>query len=774
VTKQNLRIVEHYQVLKEEYPDCILCFKIGEFYQMFENDALIVSKMIGLVISYKTNEKVPMCGFPKSTLEVYVYRIMLNGYKVAVCEEQKAPDGKITREVTRVYTKGTMVEEDFLEGTSSNFILLYTEFPEPSYSVTDISTGELYVGTGDISLGNLMYLWDPVECILDQRILGTKTWSALSQFHDRFSFFDMQEVDKYQALTRAVYDDSTLVDLNENEITCIGVTLNYIQYTQKAVTKHIKPPRRQCGHVMRIPNFTITNVELFRTLDGKKTGSIYDILCKTVTGPGSRLFRQRLQAPSTQIDIIKDRLNTIEYFINNKIAGEKSDLFYDLKAFADLERIVARINFNRVTLRDLHNAIASLKVVQKMLTYLPVEKLSYELTQSFDNMALGGDLLDILTSIVDLSDESTIESGTFIKAGYDAELDQLKEKRSWIMEQVGIINIDYQKLSKLSKVNIKSSEVLGFYVEVPKAKLPFLPYDLTPFQELAGSVRLRSQELENLSRCFTFVTYQIRQRGKYLFNEVVSLLMANRDVLTGICSGIAVVDLGYSMAQFAIQHEYCRPELCEDTTFEIKGGHNLILEKYKDDVKKNDCSLTDPILLTGFNMSGKTTYLKQNAIIALMAHVGLYVPCVSARIGLIDALFVRIGGYDDMRNGKSTFMVEMDELGHMLNTCTTRSLVMIDEIGRGTAAKEGLEIAKAVLYYLRDHKIRSIFATHYTELAKLPDIKKMRMKVDGNSWSFLYEVEDGHMDRSYAVAIGKLAGVPSSILESSQENHSSR
>ena len=760
--------MEQYTVLKEEYPDCILCFKIGEFYQMFDNDALIVSKMIGLVISYKTNDKVPMCGFPKSTLEVYVYRIMLNGYKVAVCEEKKSPDARIIREVTRVYTKGTMVEEDFLEGTSSNFILLYTEFPEPSYSVTDISTGELYVGTGDVSLGNLMYLWDPVECILDQRILGTKTWSALSQFHDRFSFFDMKEADKYQSITKSIYSTDTLVELNENEITCIGVTLNYIQYTQKTLIKHIKLPKRQCTHVMRIPNFTIKNVELFCTLDGKKTGSIYDILCKTVTGPGSRLFRQRLQSPSTQIDMIKDRLDTIEYFINNNIANMKSELFYDLKAFADLERIVARINFNRVTIRDLHNSISSLVIVKKILTYLPQENLSYELTQSFDNMALGSGLLDTLTGILDLSEESSVEQGTFIKSGYDEELDNLKQKRAWIMEEVDKMSMEYKKLSKLNKVNIKYSEILGFYLEVPKTKAQFLPYDLTPFQDMAGSIRLRNQELENLSNCLSLINYQIRQRGKYLFDEMVSLLMANRDLLAGICSGIAVLDLGYSMAQFAIQHEYCRPELLNDNTFEIKSGYNLILEKYKDDVKKNDCSLIAPVLLTGFNMSGKTTYLKQNAIIALMAHVGLYVPCASAKIGIVDALFVRVGGYDDLRHGKSTFMVEMDELGHMLNTCTTKSLILIDEIGRGTEAKEGFNIAKSVMNYLLDHKIRSIFATHYTELAKLPDIKKMRMKIDGNSWSFLYEIEDGHMDRSYAVAIGRLAGVPMSILENSQ------
>lgn len=317
---QNGSILEQYQALRELNTDCILCFKIGVFYEMFYDDAIVISRLIGLAITYKTKQRVPMCGFHESSLEVYIHRIMLHGYKVAVSNE-KLTNGKIAREIERIYTKGTMVEDNFLDSKKSNFILAYTETPGSAYAIADISTGEMYIASGNIELSSLIETWDPVECLLDECLLQGDNLSSLGKYQDRFSFYDFQGHQKNMVELQKIYTKDILATLNYEETRCIGFLIQYAKSAQRTdLLRHMKPPQRHnYSDKMLLHTFTMRNLELFQTFDGYTASSIYNVIHKTMTASGSRLLRKRLQTPSNQIDVIRDRLNSINWFVRTRV-----------------------------------------------------------------------------------------------------------------------------------------------------------------------------------------------------------------------------------------------------------------------------------------------------------------------------------------------------------------------------------------------------------------------------------------------------------------------
>lgn len=780
MSSEDSPIVAHYKVLKEKYLECILLFQIGEFYEMFDNDAYIVAKLLGLVISYKTKQKVPMCGFPKSSLEIYVHRVMSAGYKVAVCNE-KVEDGRVQRDVVRVFTKGTLIEEDMLS-QSNNFILSVAGSPaEWTYAVCDVSTGEMYVGTVSLGLENLLMMWDPSECLLDKSVFGTKIWPQIIPWEDRFSFVDLANDANYLARAEDLYGKAILSSFTHNQAVCIGVLIEYITYAQKESIRHLRPPRRNnSSDIVNLDSFTVQNLEIFQTLQGDRAGSIYNLLRNTITGVGNRLLRRRFQEPSVIVDVINDRLDAIEYFIRMNI-----DLSQILKDFADIDRIIARIGFNRSNLRDLFGAIRSLQVACDLYDLLHEHNISYEVNNAVQCLNCHSDLLKSLLDVFIITEHTSLDQGGFVKRGYDYELDQMISAREKLINNLDLLRERYIVECGISQLQIKYVQSIGFFIEVAKSKATSITYSFKRIQDLTSSIRYTTDELETCSAEIIELNRNISNRERGIFTEFVEAILARRQSLTVISNSIAVIDLSYSMAKLAHENGYTRPEFVQENTLKIVQGRHIGLEKYRRKVVANDCLLTPGhgcMLMTGPNMSGKTTFLKQNAIIVLMAHVGLFVPAQKATMGIVDSIFVRVGAHDNLTKGMSTFMVEMYELAIIMNKSTNRSLVIIDEIGRGTSATEGMAIACAVLERLRDKEIRTIFATHYSNTAAvvtglqevqmaielLPSTKEQSGDEDsGDSYElrFLYKIIPGRSEKSYALLVGKLAGVPKEVLD---------
>ena len=770
MTEKDSPIIAQYKKLKTNYSDCILFFQIGEFYEIFADDAYVISKLLGLTLSYKTKQKVPMCGFPCAALEVYVYRIMSSGYKIALCQEIII-DKSITREVVRVFTQGTVVEENLLDPKSSNFILCYYEDgPNSSYVICDISIGQITIGTSFYNLETLLVTWDPVECFVDESIITKREWKSLSDWHDRFSFVSMTDLEKYYGFADDVYSLQSLSQFNGREILCIGVVIEYIKKTQKQAIRHLKFPRRNIYYdSIHMDPFTIANLEIFKTLQGNKADSLYELVRNTITGPGHRLLRARFQRPSTVTSVINDRLDGIEFFLKQNIPLHKY-----LLEFADIERIIARLGFKQSNLRDMLALMRSLGAAESIYKELSKYTISYEIDEAVQYLVEQEVLLRKMEAAFVHSDDASYEKGKFIKPGFYAEIDKLKASSKQIFDSISFIRARYAHDTGMANMQIKYIDDLGFIVEIPKSKALSMSYSFRMIQDLKKVMRYTTGELTLLSEELAEMTQKIRDYEHQIFAEFVELILSNQKSLTVIAESIGIIDVAYSMAQSAYKNNYVRPKIATERSFKVKQGKHIVLAQQVNNVIANDCwidSKNTCLLMTGPNMSGKTTFLKQNAIIALLTHVGLFVPAESAEMSIIDAIFVRVGAHDNLAKGMSTFMVEMYELARICTKLTQRSFVVIDEIGRGTSADEGIGIACAVLEHLEEQKIRSIFATHYSILTSvMPELKQVTMEVDyNNERIFSYRVKDGQTEISYALFVGKMAGIPNHLLRRSAE-----
>ncbi len=794
-------MMEQYMEIKEKYQDCILFFRLGDFYEMFFDDAIKASKELEITLTSKNfskEDKIPMCGVPFHSAEGYIVKLIDKGYKVAICEQVEDPKetkGIVKREVIQVITPGTVLNNTMLNEKNNNFIIsVFATEKGIGLAYCDISTGELL--STEIKGSNLY------ENLLNELVkIQGKEILINANFEEKFSIEDLELVtNAYVSKIESFYNDYNNVEeilfrhFKIKSISAIGLMegssvayalgglLNYIIETGKNRVSHIIELKNyELGEFMSLDKSTLRNLEITETLYEKNTkGSLLGILDKTETAMGSRKLKQWLKEPLNKIEPIRKRLNAVEFLIDNYLL--QNNLRELLKAVYDLERLSGRIASKNANGKDL---IA----LKKSINILP--ELKSDLKSSDDELLnkLGNEIDDELFEIYDLIDRAivedppfTVKEGHLIKENFSDELDELR--LSIKDGQVWLANLEEQERERtgIKSLKVRYNKVFGYYIEVTKTNLDMVPEDYVRKQTLVNSERYITPKLKEMESIVLNAEGKINQLEYNLFCDIRDELEKYIRKLQLASTSIAITDVLTSFAKVSEENNYVKPVVNEDDNILIIKGRHPVVEKnmnssvfvsndlYMD--RENDSTL----LITGPNMAGKSTYMRQNALIVLMAQSGCFVPCDEAKIGIVDRIYTRIGASDNLSRGQSTFFVEMSELAYILNTATEKSLIILDEIGRGTSTYDGLSIAEATVHFVcnENNKIRTLFATHYHELASLENIvqgvKNLNVDVAENKGEivFLHKIVEGFASDSYGIHVAKLAGVPNVILENAK------
>jgi len=796
-------MMAQYHALKAQYEGCILFYRMGDFYEMFFDDAVAASECLDITLTKRgknEGQEIPMCGVPFHSYEPYLAKLIRSGFKVAICEQTETPEeakkrggykALVNRDVIRVVTQGTLTEDTLLSPRENNYIACACESAgQYGLAWLDLSTGEFLAQS--IARNQVPASLDriaPSELLLQDRLAVQDIFTAQKQIltPQPSSLFDAQNAQKR---LEAIYGVGTLESfgsLSRPEIAAAGALVDYVERTQKGKMPRLGRLRQiTLGAVMDIDPATRRSLELVRTQTGERRGSLLDCIDRTVTGAGARLLQVRLSAPLTDLAEITKRHDQVETFTGEtELRGALRDY---LKQLPDLERALSRLSIGRGGPRDLGMVRDALDIAETIRAVLLAS--GGDILQQFaDGIALDEHckrLKDTLKSALDDTLPMMDREGGFIRDGYDAGLDHLRSLRDDAKRLIAGLQAGYREQTDINLLKISYNNVLGYFIEVPSRhadRLMVKKEDASnPFihrQTLANNARFTTPELSELERDISSAAEKSLALEQSLFAKFVSETVGNAECLGAIARGAAELDVALAMAELAVEKNYTRPKMEDSLAFTIEGGRHPVVESalQKDGAPfvPNDCSL-DPQqrlwLLTGPNMAGKSTFLRQNALIAVLAQMGSYVPATSATIGIVDKCFSRVGASDDLARGRSTFMVEMVETATILNQATERSLVILDEIGRGTSTYDGLSIAWACVEHLHEvSKCRSIFATHYHELtslkARLASLAchSMAVKEWDNKIIFLHSVQPGAADRSYGIHVAQLAGLPESVTD---------
>ena len=824
VTIELTPMMAQYMAIKDAHPDCILFYRMGDFYEMFFDDAVVAAAVLDIALTKRgktDGTDIPMCGVPWHSHETYLAKLIKAGHRVAICDQTETPDEAkarakrdglptsktlVNRDVVRIVTAGTLTEDHLLDARTNNYLACLTHLQGRfGLSWLDMSTGEFYAQTTDLnSLSGVLQSITPNEIILSDTLVQNPDMFDVFALWQKIitpqpnSLFDKTNA---QARLKSLYNIDTMDaygTFDTAAITAAGVLIDYVTRTQKGALPHIRALQSVInGAQMDIDAATRRNLELTQTLTGERKGSLLATIDRTVTSAGGRLLAARINVPSTDMSVINARLDAIDnLYEHHDIRTILNDV---LKTVPDMERALSRLTLGRGSPRDLKSIMDGLAGAEKLRgimmahnNLLPALKIiidrlyfSNETTQLLDRLSRAlGDDLPFLT-----------RDGGFIRAGYAPNLDEQRALRQNSKHIMAKMQAEYATKTGVSTLKITHNNVLGYFIEVTAKHADKLMVhgndnqDLTgdnPFvhrQTLANVVRFTTPELSSLESKIAKASEVALAIEVEIFNQLVSAIAVLANEITDKAYHLAELDVACALANLAREMNYVRPILTEDRDFDIVGGRHAVVESALKSQGKsfasNDCSLDNENqlwLLTGPNMAGKSTYLRQNALIAILAQSGSYVPAQSARIGIIDKVFSRVGASDDLARGRSTFMVEMVETAAILNQATEKSLVILDEIGRGTATFDGLSIAWATLEYLHDAiKCRGLFATHYHELTRLtttlPRLSPHAMAV--KEWKgdiiFLHEVVKGAADQSYGVHVAKLAGIPAPVIARSKQ-----
>ncbi|MDR1026283.1 MAG: DNA mismatch repair protein MutS [Lactobacillus sp.] len=818
---ENVKItpmMAQYLEIKNNYKDYLLFYRMGDFYEMFFDDAVVASKALDIALTKRGKHEdadIPMCGVPFHAYENYLARLIRQGYKVAICEQMEDPKeakkrgakSVVKRDVIRLVTPGTLTEDNLLDSKKNNFILsIARQGSSLGTSWLDISTGEYY--TQEIPLaerkevtilsGTISRL-NPVEIIVSDQYLQTPAiFSVFNEHREKLSVLPQARFNSENALKRlkGIFNVETLDaygNFSRAEITAAGVLIDYIDNTQKGKMPKIMPPAKVYeNHVMEIDGATRRNLEILESISGDKSSSLLGSIDRTITGAGGRLLSYQLANPLKDVAEINSRLDVIEFFSSQNHL--RDDVRSMLKSIPDIERALSRLSLGRGGPRDLSSIKIALEITPKIKNLLSevnvgdeLSKLPIAVKKIMDKMGFHGTLVDKLEQA--LSEELPLLSrdGGFIREGFYPPLDELKDIRNHSQKIILDMQNKYASDTGISNIKIKYNNVIGYFIEVPaKYSTQLLENkDYIHRQSVLNAGRFTTVELTEIEDKIRGASEKALAMELELFAELVKEVLVSSDDIFKTSKAIAELDVGSALADLAVEKNYCRPLIDDSLTFDIKEGRHPVVEASIEKENSstfvgNDCCLgpdTSLIwLLTGPNMAGKSTFLRQNAIIAIMAQMGSFVPAAAAHIGLIDKIFSRVGASDDLAKGRSTFMVEMVETASILNQATDRSFVILDEIGRGTATFDGLSIAWAVIEHLHEvNKSRSLFATHYHELTSLSknlhniSLHCMKIKEFNDEVIFLHEVIDGAADRSYGIHVAKLAGLPKPVIKRAEQ-----
>ncbi|WP_394805434.1 DNA mismatch repair protein MutS [Kordiimonas aestuarii] len=805
-------MMQQFLEIKATYPDCMLFYRMGDFYELFFEDAERAAEALDITLTKRgkhQGEDIPMAGVPVHASEMYLSRLIRKGFKVAVCEQTEDPaeakkrgsKSVVRREVIRLVTPGTITEENLLDARAANYLVaLGRAQADLSLAVVEISTGEFFIlptkpGRLDADLARL----NPGELLIAEDMQrDEKLTSALFDWRGVMSLVEAHRFDSTFGARRLkeLFDVATLdgfANLSRADLAAAGALVDYLEDTQKGKMPRLYPPRRLAADgTMMIDAATRRSLELTRTQNGETSGSLLSVIDCTVTGAGARLLAKRLAAPLTDPIRINERLDAVGYMLDRPHL--RGDLRAAFKSAPDMERALARLSLGRGGPRDLHAMRLGLEAARAVKSYLLAPKDAFEdmpdlVADAATDLGEHGGLIDELgRALVDEPPLLTRDGG-FIQKGYHDALDEFRVLKDESRRLIAGLEADYQKLTGINSLKVKHNNVIGYHVDVTAKhadKMHAAPLNETFIhrQTLANSVRFSTAELSKLAGKISEAGDRALSLEQELFAALVARVMEAAEPISTAAEALADLDVATSLATLAENERHTRPEVDDSLAFTVQGGRHPVVEKaLKATSDKsfvaNDCDLgpDDRLwLITGPNMAGKSTFLRQNALIAVMAQIGAYVPADHAQIGVVDRLFSRVGASDDLAHGRSTFMVEMVETAAILNQAGPRSLVILDEIGRGTATYDGLSIAWAAVENLHNiNQSRALFATHYHELTALKEtldavsLRSMKVREWKGEVVFLHEVAQGAADRSYGIQVAKLAGLPTRVVERARQ-----
>jgi len=783
-------IRQQYLRIKRKYPQAIVFFRLGDFYETFDDDAKVVSRELEIVLTSREmgkGHRVPLAGIPYHALDNYLARLINRGYKVAICEQVTKPGetkGLVEREVVRLVTPGTVVEPSLLDSKTNNYLtslVLADEMVGLAYvdiTTSEFATTQLPVERAAAELERLR----PSEIITanSAELSGLSLAAPVTRLDDYWFGLEVAQktaLDHFGVATLDGYGCGHLFLATR----AAGAIIYYLQETQKGVLGQITQlATYSADSYMALDEQTQRNLELFR---GSRSGTIESSLLSVVditkTAMGGRLLRRWLGQPLLDIKELIKRQDAIDWFFSNTLVRHQATSL--LGEIADLERLINRVKSNIATPRELGTLRHGLEAIPKLRECLgdddTINWLKNELKPCPQFVAL------IAEAIVD-QPPTSLDEGGVIRPGFSQDLDSLRLTSKNAKQYLANLERQERERTGIKSLKVGFNKVFGYYIEVSKANLNQVPQDYIRKQTLVGGERFFTPELKEYESLILNAQERIAELESTLFKQICYQVGADsRDILV-VANAIANVDVFFSLAEVAARNSYVRPKLTTDNEIIISEGRHPVVERSLVDVSfvPNDTYLSNDdaqlIILTGPNMSGKSTYLRQVALIVLLAQIGSFVPAASATIGLVDRIFTRIGAREDLVAGQSTFMVEMVETANILNNATPRSLIILDEIGRGTSTYDGLSIAQAVAEYIHNHPrlgAKTVFATHYHELVELasflPRVKNFNVAVseEGGEVVFLYKIVPGGVDQSYGIHVAKLAGLPKSVLNRAQE-----
>lgn len=783
-------MLQQYLRIKEEYPQTLVFFRLGDFYELFNDDALIASRELEIVLTGRDvgkDVRVPMCGVPYHAATQYIGKLLARGYKVALCEQVEDPrlaKGLVAREVVRVYTPGTVVEEGLLPAKTQNYLACVAEERGVyGLAAVDLSTGEFVfteVREWPLITDELARL-SPAEILLAKAIPLPPELERVKTIGPEH-FVEAREA---MAAVAAHYGlaSADAMGLGERPAAAraVAAIVSYLRLTQRGEVGHLGWPRAyQLDEYMYLDANTRRNLELTKTLrDGKVEGTLLWVLDRTVTAMGARTLRAWLEAPLRRRAAIEERLDAVEELA--KDLGLREELRAVLAEAADLPRLVARLSCGAGNARDmlgLGNTLALLPRLEELCAGFEAGVL-VRLREKLTPLPA---LAEKLCRAISPEAPATLKDGGIFRTGFHQELDELREAARRGREWVAALEARERERTGIRSLKIGFNQVFGYYIEVTRANLAMVPPDYVRRQTLANAERFVTEELKEYERRILGADERARALEYELFCGLREEVVAETKRLQEIGTALGELDALVSLAEVAVRNAYVRPEITEDGSLALTAARHPVVERClpAGEFVPNDCHL-DPAgvrvqIITGPNMSGKSTYLRQVALVTLLAHIGSFVPAHSARVGLVDRIFTRIGAADDLAGGRSTFLVEMSETAEILRAATESSLLILDEIGRGTGTIDGQAIARAVLEYIHDRiRAKALFATHYHELTALaedrPGMANFNVTVvrEGEEIRFCHRLRPGAADRSYGIEVARLAGLPPAVLARARE-----
>ena len=799
-------MMAQYLKIKSAHQDYLVFYRMGDFYELFFEDAVTAAGALDITLTHRgkhLEEDIPMCGVPYHASENYLHRLIRKGFKVAVCEQTEDPaeakkrgsKSVVRREVVRLVTPGTLSEEGLLDARANNFLAAFaTSGDAASLAWLDMSTGEFWVSAVNyddvpaalarLNASELLILED-AQAMISQIAQEISPATVITVRAPEGALSEMAP-----ALMAQCYEqDIDVTTMPRAMQGAIALLLDYLLKTQLSVMPRLAPPQTfNAQRYMDIDAATRQNLELVRTQSGAYKGSLLSTIDRTLSAAGARLLAHWLSAPLMDLSDVRARHDGVAFHLSETHAT--ADIADALKAAPDLSRALSRVSLDRAGPRDLQNIGRAVKSGQSIR--LALAKFELPPIHNYWGVTLSGALNaveDLLARALDDQPPLIIRDGNFIRAGFDPALDDVRALRDESRRVIAALQMRYIDETRIKPLKIKYNSVLGYHIDVPVGqgdKLLTPPFNETFIhrQTLASSVRFSTTELAALAGEISRAGETALQREHALFTELRDQVLSIAPLLEDLAAALAALDALVSFATLAREQDWSRPHLYDDMRFEVEGGRHPVVEAALDQSHErfvsNDCHLTDVddsggarlLLLTGPNMAGKSIFLRQNALLAILAQIGSFVPAKAAHIGLVDRVFSRVGAADDLARGRSTFMVEMVETAAILRNATPRSLVILDEIGRGTATFDGLSLAWSCVEYLHEvTACRTLFATHYHELTGLTERltrmfnMTMRVREHAGSLVFLHEVTHGAADRSYGIHVAELAGLPLSVTE---------